>query len=198
MFTQQVVPELPADEEGQVQPEPAEVPPIEEAEEEPPSFETHSEPEAEYPKSEFGGNRSQYESDREELPSPMFEEEIEFKGMHVTAMKEIETNLMRAHAMAVQPERNIRHGWLYDAKRTLYAETPINGIKALALFNLGCTTHSMTHEMAYGLQLGTKGSRTHINFGVRATVQVGQVKSDHYFDVVDINKCNVILGTTFY
>ena len=116
MFTQQVVPELPADEEGQVQPEPAGVPPSKEAEEEPPSFETHSEPEAEYPKSEFGGNRSQYESDREELPSPMFEEEIEFKGMHVTAMKEIETDLMRAHAMAVQPERNIWHGWLYDAK----------------------------------------------------------------------------------
>ncbi|KAH9885468.1 hypothetical protein C8Q73DRAFT_616036, partial [Cubamyces lactineus] len=116
MFAQQVVHEPPADEEEPVPLEPAEVPPKEEAEEEHPFSETIPEPEADYPESEFGGNGSQYESDREDLPSPIFEEEIEFNGMRVAAIKEIETDLLRAHAMAVQPERNIRHGWLYDAK----------------------------------------------------------------------------------
>ncbi|KAI0323611.1 hypothetical protein GY45DRAFT_1208041, partial [Cubamyces sp. BRFM 1775] len=96
------------------------------------------------------------------------------------------------------------------AQCTLCAEIPINSIKALVLFNSGCTTDSMTHKMAYlcradcvdldepvGLQLGTKGSRTRINFGARATVQIGQLRTDHYFDVVDIDKYDVILGTTF-
>ena len=31
-----------------------------------------------------------------------------------------------------------------------------------------------------------------VNFGARATVQVSHVKTDHYFDVVDIDQYNVV------
>lgn len=78
------------------------------------------------------------------------------------------------------------------------------------LFDSGCTTDSITPEFAYickasrvdlkepvGLQLGTKGSKTRINFGARATLTVGTVKKEHYFDVVDIDRYDAILGTVF-
>ena len=81
---------------------------------------------------------------------------------------------------------------------------------ALALFDSGCTTDSITPEMAYisradrielaepvGLQLGTKGSRTRINYGAQAELRMGSVKTTQYFDVVDIDKYDIILGTTF-
>ncbi|KAH9902531.1 hypothetical protein C8Q73DRAFT_613597, partial [Cubamyces lactineus] len=92
------------------------------------------------------------------------------------------------------------------AQCILCTQIPINGIKVLGLFDLGCMTDLMMHEMAYlcqadhidlaepvCLQLGTKGSRTCINFGACATVQVGQLETSHYFDVVDINCYDIIL-----
>ncbi|KAI9057449.1 hypothetical protein FKP32DRAFT_1549691, partial [Trametes sanguinea] len=97
-----------------------------------------------------------------------------------------------------------------ENQRTLCAEIPINGIKALVLFDSGCTTDSVTPEFAYickasridlkepvGLQLGTKGSRTRINFGAQASLELGPVHELHYFDVVDIDKYDAILGTVF-
>lgn len=47
------------------------------------------------------------------------------------------------------------------------------------------------------LQLGTKGSRTRINHGARAKLRVGPVNEACYFDVVDIDRYDVILGTPF-
>ncbi|OJT11493.1 hypothetical protein TRAPUB_11984 [Trametes pubescens] len=130
--------------------------------------------------------------------------------------------------MAVANEHRMCHTWIYDEKvqkiedpaaqprrvhesqRTLCAEIPINGIKALVLFDSGCTTDSITPEFVYlckagrinlqepvGLQLGTKGSRTKINFGAQAEIVMGSVRNTHYFDVVDIDKYNTILGTVF-
>ncbi|OBZ73708.1 hypothetical protein A0H81_06573 [Grifola frondosa] len=48
-----------------------------------------------------------------------------------------------------------------------------------------------------GLQLGTKGSRTRINYGARPRIVVGPVNTVHYLDVVDIDRYNLILGTVF-
>ncbi|KAI0324086.1 hypothetical protein GY45DRAFT_1341022 [Cubamyces sp. BRFM 1775] len=153
MFVQQVVPEPPTEEEGQVQLEPAEEPPNEEADKELPSSKLPHETVVEYPESEFGGNGSQYKSDWEELPSLLFEEEIGLKGMRVAAMKEIKIDLLRAH----------------------------NRMSSMG----GYTTPRQ------------RGSRTCINFGAHVTVQVSQLKTDHYFDVVDIDKYDVILDTNF-
>ncbi|KAL7280520.1 hypothetical protein ACG7TL_005452 [Trametes sanguinea] len=183
----------------------------------------------EYPPSNYGG--SQYESEREDELSPIDEDhenDLFFGGMRIAPFKELLGELVHAHSMAIQPDRNLRHAWLYDAKvrkiqdpaaqpkrdelsqRTFSAEISVNGVMALALFDSGCTTDSITPELAYmckadridlkepvGLQLGTKGSRTRINYGARATLQVGKLKQSQYFDVVDIDKYDLILGTTF-
>ena len=55
---------------------------------------------------------------------------------------------------------------------------------------------NLTEQM--GLQLGTKNSRTKITHGTRARLKVGQVDEQHYFDVVDIDRYDVILGTPFF
>ncbi|OJT11763.1 hypothetical protein TRAPUB_11689 [Trametes pubescens] len=100
--------------------------------------------------------------------------------------------------------------WVHKSQRALCAEIPINGIKVLVLFDSGCTTDSIMPEFTYlckagridlqepvGLQLGTKGSRTKINFGAQAEIAMGSVRNAHYFDVVDIDKYDAILGTVF-
>ncbi|OBZ68533.1 hypothetical protein A0H81_11671 [Grifola frondosa] len=126
------------------------------------------------------------------------------------------------------PARSVRNAWLYDPRvrritdptgqpkrspdlqRTLCAEVMVNGVKAFTLFDSGCTTDSISPEVAYlaladridlqeqvGLQLGTKGSRTRINYGARPRIVVGPVNTVHYLDVVDIDRYDLILGTVF-
>ncbi|KAL7280491.1 hypothetical protein ACG7TL_005423 [Trametes sanguinea] len=192
---------------------------------EPEMIETNMvEEELEYPPSDYGG--SQYESEREDNLSLIEDRENElfFGGMRIASFKELLEELVHAHSMAIQPDRNLRHAWLYHAKlrknqdlaaqprqdelsqRTFSAELSVNGIMALALFKSGCTTDSIMPELGYmcidlkepvGLQLGTKGSCTCINYSAQATLQVGKLKQDQYFDVVDIDKYDMILGTTF-
>ncbi|KAJ2989339.1 hypothetical protein NUW54_g8816 [Trametes sanguinea] len=183
----------------------------------------------EYPPSDYGG--SQYESEREDELSPVNDNnknDLFFGGMQIAPFKELLGELVHAHSMAIQPDRNLRHAWLYNAKvrkiqdpaaqpkrdklsqPTFSAEISVNGVMALALFDSGCTTDSITPELVYvckanrvdlkkpvGLQLGTKGSRTRINYGARAMLQVGKLKQSQYLDVVDINKYDLILGTMF-
>lgn len=95
-------------------------------------------------------------------------------------------------------------------QRTLSAEIEVNGVTAWVLFDSGCTIDSITPELAYlcradrvdlvqqiGLQLGTKGSKTQINYGARATMRIGSTVTERYFDVVDIDRYDAILGTVF-
>ncbi|KAL1936865.1 hypothetical protein VTO73DRAFT_6440 [Trametes versicolor] len=185
------------------------------------------------PQSEFEFVGSQYESADEQAQSEWedFEHDdaVYMASMRVEAIaSEGSANEPRIHSMAIANERGLRHAWIYDAKvrkiedpaaqpqrvheaqRTLCAEIPINGIKALVLFDSGCTTDSITPEFAYlckagridlqepvGLQLGTKGSRTKINFGAQAEIALNSVRDTHYFDVVDIDKYDAIFGTVF-
>lgn len=187
------------------------------------------------PQSDYEFVGSQYESEDEVVQTEWEDFEYEYDPAAYMASMRVEPMdsggaVMgpRIHSMAVANERGLRHAWLYDAKvrkiedpaaqprraheaqRTLCAEIPINGIKALVLFDSGCTTDSITPEFAYlcqasridlqepvGLQLGTKGSRTKINFGAQAEIALGAVRNVHYFDVVDIDKYDAILGTVF-
>ncbi|OSC99718.1 hypothetical protein PYCCODRAFT_1372543 [Trametes coccinea BRFM310] len=186
-----------------------------------------------YPESEYELEGSQYESDNEKYYDSTDEDvgyvSVFMGGMRIEPLPaEPSTSLIWSHSMEVGNNRADRHSWLYDARvrritdpaaqpmrteesqRTLCAEIPINGSKALVLFDSGCTTDSVTPEFAYickagridlkepvGLQLGTKGSRTRINFGVQASIELGPVHELHYFDVVDIDKYDAILGTVF-
>ncbi|KAJ3017099.1 hypothetical protein NUW54_g647 [Trametes sanguinea] len=70
----------------------------------------------EYSLSDFGG--LQYESEREDNLSPNEDNtnSLLFGGMRIAPFKELLEELVHAHSMAIQPGRNLRHAWLYDAK----------------------------------------------------------------------------------
>ncbi|KAH9843753.1 uncharacterized protein C8Q71DRAFT_673413, partial [Rhodofomes roseus] len=97
-----------------------------------------------------------------------------------------------------------------ESQRPLCAEVDVNGVKAYTLFDTGCTTDTISPELAYlakadrvdlkeqiNLQLGTKGSRTTINYGALPHIHVGPVNNVNYMDVVDIDRYDMVLGTTF-
>ena len=47
------------------------------------------------------------------------------------------------------------------------------------------------------VQLGTRGSQSKINYGMKTCVKYGHMDARHYFDVVNIDRYNVILGMVF-
>jgi hypothetical protein len=84
----------------------------------------------------------------------------------------------------------------------------INGQAAVALLDSGCTTDAMSPELVrvadlkvyklaeqVPMQLGTRGSQAKINYGTKACIKYGHVDVQHYFDIVNIDRYNVILGT---
>jgi hypothetical protein len=103
-----------------------------------------------------------------------------------------------------QPKRSGR------LQATLAAEVEINGIKALALFDSGSTTDSVTPEFAFAskatqfkleeqviLQLGCVGSRSKISYGTQVPINVCDIKDKVYFDLVNIDRYDCIIGTPF-
>ncbi|KAF8231451.1 hypothetical protein L208DRAFT_1037207, partial [Tricholoma matsutake] len=56
-----------------------------------------------------------------------------------------------------------------------------------------------THELEelVPLQLGTVGSHSKIKFGLFTDFEIGEIKNTHYFDVVNIDRYDAILGTIF-
>jgi hypothetical protein len=103
-----------------------------------------------------------------------------------------------------QPRRSPR------LQATLAAEVTINGVKALTLFDSGSTTDSITPEFAFVtkakqvkleeqviLQLGCVGSRSKISYGTKVPVEIGGVKEEAYFDLVNIDRYDCIIGTPF-
>jgi hypothetical protein len=86
----------------------------------------------------------------------------------------------------------------------------IHGQPAVTLLDSGCTTDAISPEITniarikvqelteqVPLQLGTAGSRSKINYGVNSHIEYGPIKTDHYFDVINIDRYDAILGTTF-
>ena len=47
------------------------------------------------------------------------------------------------------------------------------------------------------LQMATSGSRFVINFGAKAEIECGDYSQTHYFDVVNLDRYQVVLGTPF-
>jgi len=47
------------------------------------------------------------------------------------------------------------------------------------------------------IQLGTKGSKSRINHGMKACIKIGTVETYHYFDVINIDRYDIIIGTIF-
>ncbi len=86
----------------------------------------------------------------------------------------------------------------------------INGLDAIALWDSGSTSTVMSPTFTdiskvlvsrlsnpVVLQLGTVGSRAKINFSTTTTVRTTGFAGKEYFNMVNINKYDVIIGTPF-
>ena len=127
-------------------------------------------------------------------------------GQRIQAMRTVHSsNVQRRDPWGnEQPKRSPR------LQATLAAEVLINRVKALALFDSGSTTDSITPEFAFvtkvkqikleeqvTLQLGCVGSRSKISYGTKVLVDVGGVKEEAYFDLVNIDQYDCIVSTPF-
>lgn len=114
------------------------------------------------------------------------------------------TAARRPYEVGVRPVRSA------EAQMCLVAYTTINGIKALTLFDTGSTTDIVSPDFArvaklktfelekpVPLQLGCIGSRSAINFGLQPKISFASIDSEWYFDVANIDRYDVIIGTPF-
>ncbi|KAF7966752.1 hypothetical protein HWV62_37205 [Athelia sp. TMB] len=122
------------------------------------------------------------------------------------------------YAMRMEHSANIRRAPLAGGaisrpnlnQNTISCMVTINGHQALTLFDSGSTTDSITPEFGFAsrtrqfkleeqitLQLGCIGSRSKIVYGAVAPISVAGIVEEMYFDVVNIDKYDAILGTPF-
>ncbi len=86
----------------------------------------------------------------------------------------------------------------------------VNGLEAVTLWDSGSTSTAMSPPFAdiskalvfrltnpVTLQLGTVGSRSRINFGTNSDIESSGYTGPTYFDVVNVDKYDVIIGTPF-
>jgi hypothetical protein len=94
--------------------------------------------------------------------------------------------------------------------QTFIIMVKVNGQKAIALLDSGYTTDAVMPELTritglkiyelkeqVPLQLGTRGSQSKINYGMKACIKYGPIEVNQYFDIVNIDRYNVTLGTVF-
>ncbi|KAF8225459.1 hypothetical protein L208DRAFT_1306250 [Tricholoma matsutake] len=90
------------------------------------------------------------------------------------------------------------------------AKMKLHELETFILLDSGCTSDSISPEFTMSanlkaheleepvpLQLGTIGSHLKINFGLFTDFEIGEIKNTHYFDVVNIDRYDAILGTIF-
>ncbi|SJK99800.1 uncharacterized protein ARMOST_03111 [Armillaria ostoyae] len=95
-------------------------------------------------------------------------------------------------------------------KRCLVTSLDVNGLEAVTLWDSGSTATAMSPAFAdiskatvsrlhnpVVLQLGTVGSRAKINFGTYSNIDSEGFTGPEYFDVVNIDRYDVIVGTPF-
>ncbi|KAJ7752159.1 hypothetical protein B0H16DRAFT_1317689 [Mycena metata] len=115
-----------------------------------------------------------------------------------------QVHLWKSSRKKARPHRN---------KEDIYPLTSyitINGHQAFTLFDTGCTTDSCSpgfarvanvkiHEITepVGLQLGTAGSRSKINFGTEARMEYASLDSIEYLDVVNVDRYDAVVSTKY-
>jgi hypothetical protein len=85
-----------------------------------------------------------------------------------------------------------------------------NSQTVMVLPDSGCTTDTVSPELVriadlkvyklteqVPMQLGTRGSKSKINYGTKMYVKYGHVNMNHYFNIVNIYRYDVILGTWY-
>jgi len=97
-----------------------------------------------------------------------------------------------------------------EETKTFVIMVKINGQEAIALLDSGCTMEAISPEMVQivglkvhqlteqiPIQLGTKGSKSQINHGMKACIKIGTVENYHYFNVINIDRYDIIIGMVF-
>ncbi|KAA1473690.1 hypothetical protein DENSPDRAFT_780181, partial [Dentipellis sp. KUC8613] len=95
-------------------------------------------------------------------------------------------------------------------QQCLAAYVKVDGLSVLALFDSGSTMDSVTPDIARvgalkvielenpaTLQLGCIGSKSKINYGSTPRLHFEAVYTDHYVDIVNIDRYDMIIGTPF-
>ncbi|KAL1937390.1 hypothetical protein VTO73DRAFT_13796 [Trametes versicolor] len=104
----------------------------------------------------------------------------------------------------VQPQRD------KQLQASLCALINVNGIMAYTLFDSGSTTDSLSPEFSHisrakpvklseqvVLQLGCSGSRSKISYGTWVPIQFGPIAETMYFDIVNLDRYDCVIGTPF-
>jgi len=115
------------------------------------------------------------------------------------------TTVVRKSSVAMtRPKRPASQIWPLVAKMT------INGLDAVVMFDTGSTSDAVSPEFArvanmkihsldvpMGIQLGCKGSKSKIVFSTSGPVRYRSIVGTHYFDVVNIDQFDAIIGMGF-
>lgn len=152
------------------------------------------------------------------MPAPLLEDWTDDELEHQYYDDEADYDVESMYAVRIEHSANVRRrtqGVAGESRpkkffTTLVAEISINGHKALVLFDSGSTTDSVTPEFAHiarmtqfrldeqvTLQLGCVGSKSKISYGSHAPVDVLGTVERVYFDIVNIDRYDAILGTPF-
>jgi Retroviral aspartyl protease len=94
--------------------------------------------------------------------------------------------------------------------RCFIAKMTLHNLEAYVLLDSGCMSDSISPEFTTSanlkaheleepvpLQLGTVGSCSKINFRLFTDFEIGKASGSHYFDIININRYDAILGTIF-
>ncbi|KAJ3751651.1 hypothetical protein EV360DRAFT_16955, partial [Lentinula raphanica] len=136
------------------------------------------------------------------------EDMIEFFGQ-ITMPEDNKNNksilIKKSSRVINRPDR----GPIKDRK-PMTASITIGGVKAFTLFDSGCTIEALSPSFArvanikihqltnqHSLQLGTTGSKAKFNYGTIVKAEYGAVKDNVYFDIVNIDRYDAIIGTKF-
>ena len=97
-----------------------------------------------------------------------------------------------------------------EENKTFIVIVKVNSQEAIVLLDSGCTMDAISPEVVrvmdlkvyelmeqVPIQLGTRGSQSKINYGTKMCIKYGHVDACHYFDIVNIDRYDVILGMVF-
>ena len=109
--------------------------------------------------------------------------------------------LRKSSRPKVRPKKVKSESW------PIVIKVNINGLDAITLLDTGSTADAISPEFArvanikvfelekpISIQLGCKGSRSKINFGTEATLQYSSINQPHYWDVVNLDRYDAIIG----
>ncbi|XP_006459414.1 hypothetical protein AGABI2DRAFT_116393 [Agaricus bisporus var. bisporus H97] len=154
---------------------------------------------------------SDYESDKEDTEEVNSSVNTNNLVMAMTEVgKEPKAVRFRKVTLKKGKDKIIRPQLPLGQKQCLASMINVKGIEAWTLWDSGSTTSGMSPSFAnvagirvnelvdpHILQLGTVGSRSTVNFGTEADLEIGGKLYTTYLDVANFDRYDMILGTPF-